>query len=325
MPGHDWVDLDPTNDLIPGREHITVGWGRDYGDVSPVSGVMFGGGEHECPWRWTCSPPAEPRHRIALARMLERHGTAMSLRSLRHLFEPERHPLGRPDRRRRRAGSQIAEANLWDAGFTGTIQALRSTGRAPRKPPGRPVAGLSPSRASPWSACRRPTCGACWASWPARLPRRRPDRRRHRRRSARRRAGARGAGGGTRGRLRLIGPDRVGVIVPARAPSPSSAAAPVPPPSRMTARQLQEASSPRSAGRSACGRQTTARRGSAARPAKSPNRLPRAPGRCCAGPGSAPEPGLPQIGLGDRDPARRLALRTDPENPLGLEQMAQAA
>jgi transglutaminase-like putative cysteine protease len=46
VPGHDWVDLDPTNDLIPGDEHITVAWGRDYGDVSPVSGVMFGGGEH---------------------------------------------------------------------------------------------------------------------------------------------------------------------------------------------------------------------------------------------------------------------------------------
>jgi transglutaminase-like putative cysteine protease len=47
VPQHGWIDLDPTNDLIPGREHITVGWGRDYGDVSPVSGVMFGGGAHE--------------------------------------------------------------------------------------------------------------------------------------------------------------------------------------------------------------------------------------------------------------------------------------
>jgi transglutaminase-like putative cysteine protease len=47
IPGHGWVDLDPTNDLIPGREHITIGWGRDYGDISPVSGVMFGGGAHE--------------------------------------------------------------------------------------------------------------------------------------------------------------------------------------------------------------------------------------------------------------------------------------
>ncbi len=46
-PGHGWVDLDPTNDLIPGDEHITVAWGRDYGDVSPVNGVMVGGGAHE--------------------------------------------------------------------------------------------------------------------------------------------------------------------------------------------------------------------------------------------------------------------------------------
>lgn len=46
-PGHGWVDLDPTNDLIPGDEHITLAWGRDYGDVSPVNGVMVGGGDHE--------------------------------------------------------------------------------------------------------------------------------------------------------------------------------------------------------------------------------------------------------------------------------------
>lgn len=46
VPGQGWVDLDPTNDLIPGDEHITLAWGRDYGDVSPVQGIMFGGGEH---------------------------------------------------------------------------------------------------------------------------------------------------------------------------------------------------------------------------------------------------------------------------------------
>jgi transglutaminase-like putative cysteine protease len=42
-----WVDFDPTNDLIPGTEHITVGWGRDYGDVSPINGFIIGGGAHE--------------------------------------------------------------------------------------------------------------------------------------------------------------------------------------------------------------------------------------------------------------------------------------
>lgn len=39
-----WIDFDPTNDLIPGEEHITVAWGRDYSDVCPVSGVFVGGG-----------------------------------------------------------------------------------------------------------------------------------------------------------------------------------------------------------------------------------------------------------------------------------------
>ena len=43
---HDWVDLDPTNDLIVQAEHVVLGFGRDYADVSPVRGVILGGGEH---------------------------------------------------------------------------------------------------------------------------------------------------------------------------------------------------------------------------------------------------------------------------------------
>jgi transglutaminase-like putative cysteine protease len=41
-----WVDADPTNDLFPSTEHITVAWGRDFGDVCPVSGMFVGGGSH---------------------------------------------------------------------------------------------------------------------------------------------------------------------------------------------------------------------------------------------------------------------------------------
>ena len=37
------VDLDPTNNMIPGENHITLAWGRDYGDVTPVKGVVMGG------------------------------------------------------------------------------------------------------------------------------------------------------------------------------------------------------------------------------------------------------------------------------------------
>ena len=45
-PEHGWVDLDPTNDLVVRDEHVVLAWGRDYGDISPVRGVILGGGEH---------------------------------------------------------------------------------------------------------------------------------------------------------------------------------------------------------------------------------------------------------------------------------------
>jgi len=41
-----WVDVDPTNDLVVGDQHVTLAWGRDYGDVSPIKGVILGGGGH---------------------------------------------------------------------------------------------------------------------------------------------------------------------------------------------------------------------------------------------------------------------------------------
>jgi transglutaminase-like putative cysteine protease len=41
-----WFDLDPTNDCAAGHLHITLGWGRDYGDVCPIKGVYVGGGRH---------------------------------------------------------------------------------------------------------------------------------------------------------------------------------------------------------------------------------------------------------------------------------------
>jgi transglutaminase-like putative cysteine protease len=41
-----WVDQDPTNDVIPDDRHVLVAWGRDYEDVSPLKGVILGGGKH---------------------------------------------------------------------------------------------------------------------------------------------------------------------------------------------------------------------------------------------------------------------------------------
>jgi transglutaminase-like putative cysteine protease len=42
-PGSGWLDFDPTNGLMPHDEHIVVAYGRDYDDVSPISGVLLGG------------------------------------------------------------------------------------------------------------------------------------------------------------------------------------------------------------------------------------------------------------------------------------------
>ncbi|MDX2103959.1 MAG: transglutaminase family protein [Alphaproteobacteria bacterium] len=43
-PGLGWLDVDPTNDLFPAERHVTLAWGRDFSDVSPLKGVIHGGG-----------------------------------------------------------------------------------------------------------------------------------------------------------------------------------------------------------------------------------------------------------------------------------------
>jgi transglutaminase-like putative cysteine protease len=46
-PGLGWTDFDPTNNVMPEAGHITLAYGRDFNDVSPVSGIITGGGRHE--------------------------------------------------------------------------------------------------------------------------------------------------------------------------------------------------------------------------------------------------------------------------------------
>ncbi|WP_437882676.1 transglutaminase family protein [Pseudomonas sp. LRF_L74] len=58
-PRQGWVDFDPTNNLLPALEHITLGWGRDFADVSPLRGVILGGGSHDPDVRVTVQPLAE--------------------------------------------------------------------------------------------------------------------------------------------------------------------------------------------------------------------------------------------------------------------------
>jgi transglutaminase-like putative cysteine protease len=45
-PPYGWIEFDPTNGCFAGTDHVAVAWGRDFGDVSPLRGVILGGSEH---------------------------------------------------------------------------------------------------------------------------------------------------------------------------------------------------------------------------------------------------------------------------------------
>jgi transglutaminase-like putative cysteine protease len=46
IPGNGWIDFDPTNNVIPADQHITLGWGRDYSDITPLKGIILSSGSH---------------------------------------------------------------------------------------------------------------------------------------------------------------------------------------------------------------------------------------------------------------------------------------
>lgn len=60
IPRHGWVDVDPTNNLLPSDRHITLAWGRDFSDVSPIRGVIVGGGKHQLRVSVDVKPLSEP-------------------------------------------------------------------------------------------------------------------------------------------------------------------------------------------------------------------------------------------------------------------------
>jgi transglutaminase-like putative cysteine protease len=45
FPEIGWVEFDPTNNLLPSHNHITVAVGRDYFDVAPIKGIIFSSGK----------------------------------------------------------------------------------------------------------------------------------------------------------------------------------------------------------------------------------------------------------------------------------------
>lgn len=46
-PTHGWLDIDPTNGIVVRDEHVVLGWGRDFGDITPLRGVILGGGDQK--------------------------------------------------------------------------------------------------------------------------------------------------------------------------------------------------------------------------------------------------------------------------------------
>jgi len=60
-PQHGWAQLDPTNGIVVADEHVILAWGRDFSDVSPLRGVLLGGGAH----RLTVSVDLEPEGAVA--------------------------------------------------------------------------------------------------------------------------------------------------------------------------------------------------------------------------------------------------------------------
>jgi transglutaminase-like putative cysteine protease len=56
LEGGRWVDFDPTNNLLPDTQHITLAWGRDFADVSPLRGIILGGDAHELDVAVTVTP-----------------------------------------------------------------------------------------------------------------------------------------------------------------------------------------------------------------------------------------------------------------------------
>jgi len=60
FPDFGWLPFDPTNNVLPGERHVVVAWGRDFSDVSPLRGVVHGGGRHTVQVAVDVEPVGQP-------------------------------------------------------------------------------------------------------------------------------------------------------------------------------------------------------------------------------------------------------------------------
>jgi len=66
VPQLGWLDFDPTNDVMPSDGHITLAWGRDYSDVTPVKGITLGGGGQVVDVEVFVKPCEQPKDQLAV-------------------------------------------------------------------------------------------------------------------------------------------------------------------------------------------------------------------------------------------------------------------
>jgi transglutaminase-like putative cysteine protease len=64
-PPYGWIEFDPTNGCFAGTDHVAVAWGRDFGDVSPLRGVILGGGKHQLSVTVVVEPVGETAEAMA--------------------------------------------------------------------------------------------------------------------------------------------------------------------------------------------------------------------------------------------------------------------
>ncbi len=69
-PAFGWVDVDPTNGIVVKDEHVLLGWGRDFNDVSPLRGVILGGGRHNVSVSVDLEPTSRWSRRMSGLRIL---------------------------------------------------------------------------------------------------------------------------------------------------------------------------------------------------------------------------------------------------------------
>ena len=108
-PDVGWIPVDPTNNLLPSDTHITLAWGRDFNDVSPIRGVILGGGAHALKVQVDVVP-ARPARGPDRAQAISAD-EGLPLRSLRKPAVLREHPM-RPLRPRGRVSARSGNRRL---------------------------------------------------------------------------------------------------------------------------------------------------------------------------------------------------------------------